>query len=79
MLVLEVTRRRVQDQRLLAAQVVGQHFAEAGAPSLGHAPGQPDRVGGIGLVIDREVIGPQHIELERPVPDLVASELVRHG
>ena len=76
---LEVPRRCIQDQRLLAAQVVGQHCAQPGVPALGHTAGQASRVGGVGVVLDREVLGAQHLELKRPVPDLVAAELLSGG
>ena len=76
---LEIGMAGVEDERLPAVELVVEHAREPLVPALGH----PTRLlGGFLLrlvVVDVEVLGPQHLEVERPVLDLVTAEVLGLG
>ena len=73
----EVGRGRVQNERLAAAELVPQQLREPRVPALGHPGRVPDGFGLLRVVIDVEVLGLQHFEVELLVQDLVAAEILR--
>ena len=73
----EVGVGRVEQQRLPAAQLVIEQLLEARVPSLGHARRDVDALAFLGVVVDIEVLGLQHLKVELLVLDLVPAEVLR--
>jgi hypothetical protein len=73
---LEVRVAGVQDQGLLTVELVVQETAYASVPSFGHATGLADDGLHLGIVIDVEVLGLEHLRIESLVLDLVAAEVL---
>ena len=69
----------VEDQRLPAAQVVMEQTRQPQVPALGHARRLLGGRALLGIEVDVEVLGLQHLELEGLVLDLVAPEVLRRG
>ena len=65
----------VEDDRLALVELVVQHGREAGVPALGHARDVARSLLFLDVVVDVEVLGFEHLEVEVVVPDLVAAEL----
>ena len=76
---LEVRMRRVEHERLAAAQLVLEHFLEPGQPALGHPGGEVDPFLRARVVVDVEVLGLEHLEVEVLVLNLVAPEVLGRG
>ena len=74
---LEVRMGGVEDQRLPAAQLVLQHLRQPRVPALGHPRRDPHRRFFFRVVVDVEVLGGEHLEIEALVLDLVAAEVLR--
>jgi hypothetical protein len=74
---LEMRVRRIQDQRLAAAQLVLQQLGDSRVPPLRHARGEGHRSFFLRVVIDVEVLGGEHLEVKLFVLDLVAPEILR--
>ena len=69
----------VQDQRLPVPERMSEHPREARVPSLGQSRGEARRSFFARVVIDSEVLGVEHLEVEGDVLDLVPAELLRAG
>ena len=76
---LEVRVRRIEDERLASAQLVLQYPPQPRAPAFRHARGDGGGVPLLLVEVHVEVLGPQHLELERAVLDLVAAEVLLGG
>ena len=74
---LKVRMRRVEDERLPAAQLVLQQPGQPRVPPLGHSRGKPHRGFFFRVVVDVEVLGREHLEVEALVLDLVPAEILR--
>jgi hypothetical protein len=73
----EMGMARVENDRLPLVEAVIEQRGEARVPPLRHARCVPRRRFLLGVVIDVEVLGPEHTEVEAVVLDLVASEVLR--
>src|SRR5262249_43739920 len=73
---LEVRGRGVEDDRLPFAELVAHHAREAAVPPLGHPGRVLYRSLLVGVEIDVEVLGLQHLVVELLVLDLVLAEVL---
>jgi hypothetical protein len=71
----EVRAAGIQDERLPSAKLVVEELRQPRVPPLGHPGGHPGRFFFFGVVIDIEVLGRQHTELEGLVLDPVLAEI----
>jgi hypothetical protein len=67
----------VQDEGLAVLEVVDQQLRQPCVPALRHERGLVDGLALLRVVVDVEVFGLQHLEIELPVLDLVLSEVLR--
>jgi hypothetical protein len=76
---LEVRVAGVQDQGLAAPELVAEDVRQAGVPPLGHPRRQVDGFLFGRIVVDVEVLGLEHLEVEVLILDLVAAEVLGVG
>src|SRR5829696_6663654 len=72
----------VENERLPATQLVLQELGQAGVPALGHSRGEADSGLFFRIVVNVEMLGREHLEIEALVLDLVPPEILRarrHG
>ncbi len=82
----EVRATRIEDERLPGAQLMIQQLGQSRVPALRHAGGQLRGLLFLRVIVDIEVIGLQHLEVELLVLNLIAAEVAplregdcRHG
>lgn len=66
-----------EDERLPRGQLVAEQLDQPRMPPFGHARGLSDRGLLFRVIVDVEVLGPRHAEVERLVPDFVGAEVLR--
>ncbi len=73
---LEIGMRGIQDERLPAAERVGEYPLEPRVPPFGHTRGDVDPVTLARVEVDVEVLGLEDLEIELLVLDFVAPEIL---
>ncbi len=73
----EITARREQDDRLLFAELVSEQPGQPAICPLGHARGITRRFLDLGIVVDHEVLGLDHVPFEAVVRDVILAEVLR--